>query len=463
MSRKDDEKLLQGQDLNKVVETLSTNPDAFTPSMKAFIRASQAAAETREKEARETAAKLAKLAEAEAARARAQGGANFAFGKLDRQERYIAELEAKLEAKHAVGQKSDQAEVRSTTRRQSRSGASPKSSGPPALLLVLLVLLVAAVGAALVLRERENQSASIQPAPPPPYVPPPAPPSPGIEPDPPGASGPGPSQPLPDEPRLEPAVQAYPNSQVRFAGERGAKVRPRPSLDTTPLVEVGARTPITVTGHVDMPDKRRWFRAALDDGRIGYVREDVALATAPAPARPTYTVAAYTPEEPLGVGVNDASVRAEPYLAAPMVRVVHSGTPVQVVGRTAVEGSTWLQVSLPQRAFLLEHELVPLRLASVKSGLVRWSQTPGQREVDQLFPEQARRSRRDVSVQLHCLMDHKAKLSSCSVEAVQPSGRAFETAALKLADYYWVEPLLADGTPSAGRWLRWTIAFATAE
>jgi hypothetical protein len=154
------------------------------------------------------------------------------------------------------------------------------------------------------------------------------------------------------------SAQDYTPERAATATRGGANVRDYPLLSGDLITNLPEGTALNITGRLEVQGKW-WFRVVLDDGQIGFVREDVVRWGRRAPAatttqNPTPTPA---PAEVAGVqtieparsavaGPAGARVRTAPGTNAPQVVRLAANAPVTVTGRLRQGQHWWLRVQL---------------------------------------------------------------------------------------------------------------------
>lgn len=153
------------------------------------------------------------------------------------------------------------------------------------------------------------------------------------------------------EPAAEPtgaaavAAEAYVPERAAAAGGNGANVRDYPLLSGDLIVNLPARTPLNITGRLNVQG-RWWFRVALDDGTIGFVRED-AIRWGVAPTAPSrFNVDPIEPAIQAVAGRAGARIRVAPGTNARQVVRLSAAAPLTVTGRLRQGAHWWLRVEL---------------------------------------------------------------------------------------------------------------------
>lgn len=142
-------------------------------------------------------------------------------------------------------------------------------------------------------------------------------------------------------------AEAYVPERAAFATRGGANVRDYPLLSGDLITNLPERTPLNITGRANIQGTW-WFRVVLEDGRVGFVREDVirwgARGGAPAPSR--YTVDAVDPAIDAVAGRAGARVRTAPSTSAGQIIRLPAGAAVQITGRLRQGSHWWFRVEL---------------------------------------------------------------------------------------------------------------------
>lgn len=145
---------------------------------------------------------------------------------------------------------------------------------------------------------------------------------------------------------LDVSVEDYTPERPLYAGRNGANVRDYPLTTGELLYDAPARTPMRVTGR-RMVQGQWWFRVELEDGRIGFVREDVATFSAPRGAPSAVAnVTAISPAIAINAGSAGAKVRTAPRRNASVIVRVPAATEMQTNGKVRAGGHWWLRVRL---------------------------------------------------------------------------------------------------------------------
>lgn len=141
------------------------------------------------------------------------------------------------------------------------------------------------------------------------------------------------------------SAQDYTPDRGAFAGPQGANVRDYPLLSGDLVAELPARTPLNITGRLNVQG-RWWFRVALADGRIGFVREDAVRLGPPPSATARYRIESVEPPIAAMTGPAGARLRRGPSLRAGAIVRLSAGVPVSVTGRVRQGAHWWLHLEL---------------------------------------------------------------------------------------------------------------------
>ncbi len=144
---------------------------------------------------------------------------------------------------------------------------------------------------------------------------------------------------------MDVSVQEYAPERPLFAGRNGANIRDYPLTTGELVVEAPARTPLRVTGR-RMVQGQWWFRVALEDGRVGFVREDVVTFSAPPVAQVVAGVTDIAPAVGVTAGRAGAKVRVAPRRNARVVVRVGAAAAMQATGKVREGDHWWLRVTL---------------------------------------------------------------------------------------------------------------------
>ena len=144
---------------------------------------------------------------------------------------------------------------------------------------------------------------------------------------------------------LDVSVEEYNPERPLYAGRNGANVRDYPLTTGELILEAPARTPMRVTGR-RMVQGQWWFRVELEDGRIGFVREDVATFSAPPQAQVVAGVTEIAPTVEIEAGRAGAKVRTAPRRNATVIVRVAAATEMQATGKIREGEHWWLRVTL---------------------------------------------------------------------------------------------------------------------
>lgn len=144
---------------------------------------------------------------------------------------------------------------------------------------------------------------------------------------------------------MDVSVQEYAPERPLFAGRNGANIRDYPLTTGELVLEAPARTPLRVTGR-RMVQGQWWFRVALEDGRVGFVREDVVTFSAPPVAQVVAGVTDIAPAVGVTAGRAGAKVRVAPRRNARVVVRVGAAVAMQATGKIRDGQHWWLRVTL---------------------------------------------------------------------------------------------------------------------
>lgn len=143
-------------------------------------------------------------------------------------------------------------------------------------------------------------------------------------------------------PEAVPAEDYTPLREAR-AGRSGANVRDYPLLSGELLANLSAGTPLTVTGRLNVQGQW-WFRVVLDDGRVGFVREDV-LRWGAAVSNPSRFRVEEIAQSAIA-GPQGARLRAGPSLDARALVRLEPGAAMTLTGRLRQNEHWWYRVAL---------------------------------------------------------------------------------------------------------------------
>lgn len=144
---------------------------------------------------------------------------------------------------------------------------------------------------------------------------------------------------------MEVSVEEYNPERPLYAGRNGANVRDYPLTTGELIFDAPARTPMRVTGR-RMVQGQWWFRVELEDGRVGFVREDVATFSAPPQAQVVAGVTDIAPAVAVEAGRAGAKVRTAPRRNAAVIVRVAAATAMQATGKVREGQHWWLRVTL---------------------------------------------------------------------------------------------------------------------
>ncbi len=211
-----------------------------------------------------------------------------------------------------------------------------------------------------------------------------------------------------------------------------------------------------------------------------------------------YSVAAYTPAQPLVSARERVLGHAQPDAASPVVVMFGAGAALDVQGRVSRGlGDDWYQVAWNgQIAFVRQQdtavggeappgiaerpepeeeedarpgedekpeeaviaEFPPLPPAEFDLSTVRWIRQPNARDFARYYPERALDQGRSGRVVLDCVVAGSGRLD-CSVAEENPPGWGFGDAAVNIARQTRVDPTGPDGRSVAGEHLRLPLVF----
>lgn len=144
---------------------------------------------------------------------------------------------------------------------------------------------------------------------------------------------------------MDVSVQDYAPERPLYAGRNGANIRDYPLTTGELIYEAPPRTPMRVTGR-RMVQGQWWFRVVLEDGRVGFVREDVATFRAPPAAQAVAGVTDISPAVSVAAGRAGAKVRVAPRRSATVIVRVAAATTMQATGKVREGEHWWLRVTL---------------------------------------------------------------------------------------------------------------------
>ncbi len=144
---------------------------------------------------------------------------------------------------------------------------------------------------------------------------------------------------------MDVSVEDYTPERPLYAGRNGANVRDYPLTTGELIFEAPARTPMRVTGR-RMVQGQWWFRVELEDGRVGFVREDVATFSAPPQAQAVAGVTDIAPAVAIEAGRAGAKVRTAPRRNATVIVRVAAAAAMQATGKVREGEHWWLRVTL---------------------------------------------------------------------------------------------------------------------
>lgn len=144
---------------------------------------------------------------------------------------------------------------------------------------------------------------------------------------------------------MDVSVQEYAPERPLYAGRNGANVRDYPLTTGELILEAPPRMPLRVTGR-RMVQGQWWFRVTLEDGRVGFVREDVVTFSAPPVAQAVAGVTDIAPAVEVTAGRAGAKVRTAPRRNARVIVRVAAASEMQATGKIREGAHWWLRVTL---------------------------------------------------------------------------------------------------------------------
>ncbi|MBX3428974.1 MAG: TIR domain-containing protein [Hyphomonadaceae bacterium] len=144
---------------------------------------------------------------------------------------------------------------------------------------------------------------------------------------------------------MDVSVQEYAPERPLYAGRNGSNIRDYPLTTGELIWEAPARTPMRVTGR-RMVQGQWWFRVVLDDGRVGFVREDVVTFSAPPVAQVIAGVTDIAPAVAVTAGRAGAKVRTAPRRNSRVIVRVAAAAQMQATGKIRQGDHWWLRVTL---------------------------------------------------------------------------------------------------------------------
>ncbi|MGQ0531537.1 MAG: TIR domain-containing protein [Caulobacteraceae bacterium] len=140
-------------------------------------------------------------------------------------------------------------------------------------------------------------------------------------------------------------AEDYAPDRALIAARGGANVRNYPLTSGTLLLEAPPGTRFRVNGRLEVQGKW-WFRVVLDDGRVGFVREDVVFWERPGATQQTANVANIEPAVEVTAGRAGAKVRARPSRSASVIVRLPASATMSATGKVRQGGHWWLRVAL---------------------------------------------------------------------------------------------------------------------
>jgi hypothetical protein len=141
------------------------------------------------------------------------------------------------------------------------------------------------------------------------------------------------------------AVSAHDYVPLRAAaaGRAGANVRDYPLLSGDLVVNLPAAAPLHINGRLNVQGMW-WFRVVLDDGTLGFVRQDVVQWGAAIRDPMAFRVGEVSPVVSVRAGANGARIRSGPGLDASAVTRLSAGEALTVDGKLKQDEYWWLRV-----------------------------------------------------------------------------------------------------------------------
>lgn len=141
------------------------------------------------------------------------------------------------------------------------------------------------------------------------------------------------------------AAEAYVPERAAAASSNGANVRDYPLLSGDLIVDLPARTPLSITGRLNVQGIW-WFRVELEDGTIGFVREDTIAWGGRTTAPERFNVEAVEPALEAVAGRAGARIRVAPSTNARQIVRLAANAPVTITGQLRQGEHWWLRVEL---------------------------------------------------------------------------------------------------------------------
>jgi len=151
----------------------------------------------------------------------------------------------------------------------------------------------------------------------------------------------------PEEPYSPMSVPAedFAPDRALLAGRAGANVRNYPLTSGELVVEAPPGTRLRVTGRANVQGQW-WFRVVLEDGRIGFVREDVVSWERSTTAVQVAGFAAISPAVEVMAGRAGAKVRVRPSRSAEVIVRVPANAAMNATGKARLGQHWWIRVTL---------------------------------------------------------------------------------------------------------------------
>lgn len=140
------------------------------------------------------------------------------------------------------------------------------------------------------------------------------------------------------------SAEAYVPDREARTGNDGANVRDYPLLSGDLVAELPPRTALDITGRLNVQG-HWWYRVVLEDGRVGFVREDTIRWGSRIASPDRYRVQPVDSTTAL-VGGQGANIRAGPSMDARRVARLEAGERVSLTGKVRQGEYWWLRVAL---------------------------------------------------------------------------------------------------------------------
>jgi hypothetical protein len=141
------------------------------------------------------------------------------------------------------------------------------------------------------------------------------------------------------------SAEAYVPDREARTGNDGANVRDYPLLSGDLVAELPPRAALDITGRLNVQG-HWWYRVVLEDGRVGFVREDTIRWGSRITTPDRYRVQPVGAETTALVGGQGANIRAGPSMDARRVARLEAGDRVSLTGKVRQAEYWWLRVSL---------------------------------------------------------------------------------------------------------------------